>query len=375
MSKLPDVGTTIFTVMSKMAADHNAINLSQGFPNFEIDPQVVELIKKCASMPVHQYMPMSGSPALLEQIAALINRQYNRPVDPNSELLVTAGATQAIFTTIQALIEPGDEVIILDPSYDSYAPSVRVAGGVPKHVLLNPDYSPNWEEINASVGPKTKMIIINSPHNPSGKLWNESDFDRLEQLMYYHPNLLLLSDEVYEFITYEKAHISAHQRPALHNRTIITSSFGKTFHLTGWKIGYMYAPHSLMTEIKKVHQFNVFCVNSLAQAVLTEYLIIKDVDSLGLFYKNKRDLFTSLLASSRFKLLPCEGTYFQLADYSEISSSKDVDFCAELTKQKGIAAIPVSVFNQNQKDLRHIRFCFAKDDNTLRGAAEILSKL
>lgn len=375
MSKLPDVGTTIFTVMSKLANEHHAINLSQGFPNFDIDPKIVELVKEKASANVHQYMPMPGSPDLLEQIASLINRQYKRTVDPSTELLVTAGATQAIFTIIQALVENDDEVVILDPSYDSYAPSVTLAGGIAKHILLNEDYSPNWDEINAAVGPKTKMLIINSPHNPSGTLWEPHDMERLEQLMFYNPQLILLSDEVYEFITFEKKHLSIHLFPSLRNRAIITSSFGKTFHLTGWKMGYMHAPEELMTEIKKVHQFNVFCVNSLAQSVLTDYLKTVEVNDLGSFYQEKRDLFQSLIAESRFKLLPCDGTYFQLVDYSEISSKSDVDFCVELTKNHGVAAIPVSVFNKNHSDRKHIRFCFAKDDETLKNAAKILTGL
>lgn len=375
MSKLPDVGTTIFTVMSQMAKEYNAINLSQGFPNFNIDPQIELLVKDFATKPVHQYMPMNGSPELLDQLARLINKQYSRTVNPNSELLITAGATQAIFTAIQALINSNDEVIILDPSYDSYAPSVRLAGGRPVHVLLNEDYSPNWDEISNNVGPKTKMIVINSPHNPSGTVWKESDYEKLEQLMYYHPELILLSDEVYEFITFESEHISIHTREKIRSRSIITSSFGKTFHLTGWKMGYLYAPEDLMIEIKKVHQFNVFCVNSLSQAILTEYLKIKDVNELSSFYKEKRDLFRKLLIDTRFELLPCEGTYFQLADYSNISSKNDVDFCRDLTKTYGVAAIPVSVFNKNNTDRKHIRFCFAKDDNTLQKASDLLRKL
>jgi methionine aminotransferase len=361
--------------MSKLANEAGAINLSQGFPNFPVDPKLIQIVQDKASQDVHQYMPMPGSPHLLAAIGQLIERSYSRSVNTAKELLVTAGATQGIFTTIMALVEQGDEVVILDPSYDCYEPAITLAGGKAVRIALNDDFMPDWETINASVNPKTKMIITNNPHNPSGRTWNESDFTALESLMDHHPDLLLLSDEVYEFITFDKPHISANQRTSLIERCIICSSFGKSFHITGWKMGYLVAPKELMIEIKKVHQFNVFSVNSLAQASLTDYINQTDVSQLGQFYKQKRDLFRSLLENSRFKLDPCEGTYFQVADYSSISSLSDVDFCKELTTKHGVAAIPISVFNEDQKDLKKIRFCFAKDDETLIKAAELLCKI
>lgn len=375
MSKLPNVGTTIFTVMSQLANEHQAINLSQGFPNFPVDPKLVKILEKKSQENIHQYMPMPGSPALRTEIAGMIDSVYKRSVHPDQELLITAGATQAIFTAIMALVDTGDEVIVLDPAYDCYDPTIRLSGGIPIHIPLNDNYQPDWEKINAACSDKTRMIITNNPHNPSGRMWDRSDFDALEQLCQKHDRLLWLSDEVYEFIAFEKEHISAHHQPALYNRAIITSSFGKTFHITGWKMGYMVAPETLMSEIKKVHQFNVFCVNSVAQASLTEYLPQVDVTELGGFYQQKRDLFASLMKESRFQLLPCDGTYFQLADYSAISDENDVDFCRRLTTEFGVAAIPVSVFNDPPTDRKHIRFCFAKDDETLIKATEKLCKI
>jgi len=375
MSKLPNVGTTIFTTMSKLAADHNAINLSQGFPNFPVDEILVSILKKKAGENVHQYMPMPGSPALLQQLAATIEKTYHRAVDPTRELLVAAGATQAIFTTIMALIDKGDEVIILDPSYDCYEPSVILAGGTPKRISLNAEFLPDWNAVNEAVNSSTKMIITNNPHNPSGRIWNNSDIEALEHLVQKHPQLIVLSDEVYEFITFDKPHLSANSSAILKNRSVIISSFGKTFHITGWKMGYAVAPEELMIEIKKVHQFNVFSVNSVSQAVLTDYLQQTDLDALGPFYKQKRDLFRSLMSDSRFELLACDGTYFQTARYSAISEEGDVAFCERLTIEHGVAAIPISVFNSDGKDEKIIRFCFAKDDATLIAATEKLCKI
>lgn len=375
MSKLPHISTTIFTVMSKLANEHKAINLSQGFPNFPVDPVLIDILKKKADENVHQYMPMAGNPGLLSKVSVLIEKQYNRSVNPEKELLITAGATQAIFTIVQALVNPGDEVIVLDPSYDSYEPSITLAGGKALRIPLTNDFMPDWNAVSNAVGPNTRMIITNNPHNPSGRIWNESDFDNLERIMAYRPEMIWLSDEVYEFITFEQKHISAHHRKQLLDRSVVVSSFGKTFHITGWKIGYIAAPEPLMEEIKKVHQFNVFCVNSVAQAALAEYLDKTDVNVLGSFYQEKRDLFRSLLRDSRFRLLPCDGTYFQIADYSAISDLDDVEFCRELTIQHGVAAIPVSVFNEDKRDNKMIRFCFAKDNDTLIKAAELLCKI
>ena len=375
MSKLPQVGTTIFTVMSKLAAEHNAINLSQGFPNFPVDSVLTSILEKNATGNYHQYAPMQGNSMLLSEIAKLINQSYGRTVLENEELLITAGATQAIFTLIMALIDSDDEVVILDPSYDCYEPSVILAGGKPVRIPLRNDFLPDWNRINEAVNSKTKLIITNNPHNPSGRTWKESDIQQLEQLVEKHPQLLVLSDEVYEYITFENKHISAHSRPKLIDRSIVVSSFGKTFHITGWKIGYLVAPKRFMDEIKKVHQFNVFSVNSIAQQSLADYLSVTDVKTLGSFYQQKRDLFQELMAESKFKLLPCEGTYFQTADYSQISEEPDVDFCKRLTTEFGVATIPISVFNSDEKDTKIIRFCFAKDSETLTKAAELLCKI
>ncbi len=375
MSKLPNVGTTIFSVMSKLANETGAINLSQGFPNFPVDTALTDIIKRKADQNIHQYTPMPGSGELLAAVSGLIEKSYNRTVNTDSELLISAGATQGIFTTIMALIETGDEVIILDPSYDCYEPSVILAGGTPVRVPLDLNFMPDWGLIESKTNSKTKMIITNNPHNPSGRVWSESDFEALETLLSKHDQMLVLSDEVYEFITFDQKHISANEREKLKNRSIITSSFGKSFHITGWKMGYVVAPEYLMTEIKKVHQFNVFSVNSVAQACLAEYISKTDVSALGAFYKEKRNVFQQLLSESKFKLDPCEGTYFQVADYSAISSESDVDFCKTLTIKYGVASIPVSVFSANSQDDKKIRFCFAKDNNTLINAAEKLCKI
>lgn len=372
MSKLPHVGTTIFSVMSKLANETGAINLSQGFPNFPVDEKLVEILKSVADQNYHQYMPMGGHPELLSSIAHSIEKSYARTVQPDSEVLVTAGATQAIFTTILALVNKGDEVIILDPSYDCYEPTILLAGGVPKRIPLSSDHTPDWELIKSQTTDQTSMIITNNPHNPSGRVWKESDMMELESLLANNPKLLLLSDEVYEYISFEDKHISVNTRKDILDRSIIVSSFGKTFHITGWKMGYLVAPPNLMVEIKKVHQFNVFSVNSIAQATLAKYLLDVDLSKLGDFYQEKRDLFQSLLSKSRFELMPCEGTYFQVADYSAISTENDVEFSKRLTREFGVAAIPISVFNGDQEDNKKIRFCFAKDNNTLIQAAEKL---
>ncbi|MBM3186476.1 MAG: aminotransferase class I/II-fold pyridoxal phosphate-dependent enzyme [Bacteroidetes bacterium] len=374
-SKLPHVGTTIFTTMSKMAADYGAINLSQGFPNFPIDPILEEIVQSKAGENVHQYAPMSGLPVLLEQISTLILNQYQRKTDPQSELLVTAGATQAIFTTIQALVHKDEEVIILDPSYDCYESPVILAGAKPIRIPLNENFLPDWERIRSAVSGKTKLIITNNPHNPSGTVWKKEDMEELEKLVSDFPNLFVLSDEVYEFIHFENRHLSANSSNLLQERSIIVSSFGKTFHITGWKIGYVVAPSKIMDEIKKVHQFLVFCVNSLAQSSLAEYMKHVDVFKLGQFYQQKRDDFRFKMKNSRFELLPCEGTYFQLASYKAISNENDVDFAKRLVHENGVATIPLSVFNTNGEDRKILRFCFAKDDITIEQATEKLCKI
>ena len=372
MSKLPNVSTSIFTVMSKMAADYNAINLSQGFPNFPVDERLTDIVAKLAKENVHQYTPMSGYPPLLLKITTLVKNSYGRTIMPETELLVTAGATQAIFTTITALVKNNDQVIILDPSYDCYEAPVLLCNANPVRVPLNNDYSLNWEIIEKACTAKTKMIIINNPHNPTGKILTESDFKALEILLEKFPNIILLSDEVYEYITFEEEHISAHKREKLLNRCVMVSSFGKSFHVTGWKVGYLVAPEYLMKEIKKVHQFLVFSVNSICQVAISEYLDSVSVSEIGKLYQEKRDYFRKLLKDSRFKLMPCEGTYFQVVSYAAISEEKDVDFCKRLIVEHGVASIPISTFYADGKDLKLIRFCFAKDNNTLEEAAKRL---
>ena len=372
MSKLPNIASSIFTVMSKMAAEYNAINLSQGFPNFPVDERLTAIVARLAKENVHQYLPMSGYPPLLLKTARLVEKSYHRIIQPETELLITAGATQAIFTTIQALVKTNDEVVILDPSYDCYVVPVLLCNAKPVRVNLNDDYTPNWECIENAFSAKTKMIIINNPHNPTGKIWTPSDFLALETLLEKYPEVIVLSDEVYEFITFEHQHISVHSRPKLHNRSVVVSSFGKSFHVTGWKVGYLVASESLMEEIKKVHQFLVFCVNSICQVAISEYLDLVSLEELGTFYQEKRDYFRKLLKNSRFKLMPCEGTYFQVASYAAISDEDDVSFCERLITDYGVAAIPISTFYADGKDLKLLRFCFAKDNATLEEAANRL---
>ena len=374
-SKLPNVGTTIFTVMSKMAMDYQAINLSQGFPNFPIDKRLQDIFEEKTRENVHQYAPMAGLPALNEQISTLTLKQYQRNIDPVKNILVTAGATQAIFTTIQALIHAGDEVIILDPSYDCYESPILLAGGKPIRIPLGENFLPDWDLIREVTCSKTKMIITNNPHNPSGTVWRKEDLHELEHLVNDYPNLYILSDEVYEYITFENKHLSANASETLQNRSIIVSSFGKTFHITGWKIGYIVAPENVLNEIKKVHQFLVFCVNSPAQHTLAAYLKETDVNTLGDFYQEKRDFFRRLMQGSKFELLPSEGTYFQLASYKNISDENDIDFTKKLVVEHGVATIPLSVFNASGEDRKLIRFCFAKDNSTLEQAAEKLCKI
>ena len=375
MSKLPHIGTSVFTVMSQMATEHNAINLSQGFPNFPVDKRLIDIFARLASENVHQYSPMSGYPPLLEKIAKLTQQSYRRIVNNKSEILITAGATEGIFAAIQALVNANEEVIILDPSYDCYEAPILLSNAKPIRVALNDDFTPNWEKINAATNENTKLIIINNPHNPTGKTWTSADFDQLEKLVDSFSNLIVFSDEVYEYITFEQPHISIHNRQKLWNRSITVSSFGKSFHITGWKIGYVIAPEHLMKEIKKVHQFLVFSVNSVSQVAISEYLDIVDVHSLGNFYQQKKDFFRNLLKETKLQLLPCEGTYFQVASYANISSEDDFTFTKRLVTEFGVAAIPISPFYADGRETKCIRFCFAKDDATLIQAAERLIKL
>ncbi len=374
-SKLPNVGTTIFTVMSKLAQDHQAINLSQGFPNFPVNEELLSIYHGVLDENSHQYVPMQGFPGLLHQITDKVRTHYNRDLQAEKEVLVTAGATQAIFTTILALVHKGEEVIVLDPSYDCYAPAVELCGAKPVHINMNSDFSVDWQKVEDVINPKTKMLIVNNPHNPSGTVFKNEDVEAIEQIMEKYPNLLLLSDEVYEFIFFEAPHISIHTREKIRERTIVVSSFGKTFHVTGWKIGYLVTSSTLLDEIKKVHQFNVFCVNSTAQIALSRYLSITDLSELSSFYQSKRDLFRNRMKNSRFELLPCEGSYFQVARYTSISDKSDIEFAKEMTIKHGVAVIPISGFNQDGADHQLIRFCFAKDDETIIQATEKLCQI
>lgn len=375
MSKLPNITTSIFSVMSQLANQHGAINLSQGFPNFPEDERLLQISERLIRENIHQYTPMAGLPSLMEKIAQQTEIQYNRKVNIASEMLITAGATQGVFTTINTFVSIGDEVIILDPSYDSYEPSVLVAGGKPVRVSLNNDYTPNFNKIEDAISSKTKMIVVNNPHNPTGRIWTEKDFESLETILEKHPQILILGDEVYEYITFTQPHISFNTREKLKHRTIVASSFGKSLHVTGWKVGYLIAPESLMYEMKKVHQFLVFSVNSFSQNAIAEYLDVVDFSEVSRMYQRKRDLFQSLLKDSRFELMPCDGTYFQVVNYSSISTQNDVDFAKELITKHGVAAIPISVFYNDATDRSMLRFCFAKTDETLIAAAEKLNTI
>lgn len=375
MSKLPHITTSIFTVMSQMANEHQAINLSQGFPNFPVDERLTAITAKLATENVHQYTPMAGHPGLMSKIAALTSASYHRAVNPATEMLVTAGATEAIFATIQALVNKNEEVIILDPSYDCYEAPILLSYAKPVRVALNDDYTPDWEAIAAKMNTQTRMLIINNPHNPTGKIWTTADFLQLEKLLALYPDVLLLSDEVYEYITYEHPHISVNTNEKLRDRSIVISSFGKSLHITGWKIGYAIAPEHLMKEIKKVHQFLVFSVNSISQAAISDYLDIVDFKEIASMYHKKRDYFKALLSQTPFEILPCEGSYFQVASYASFSNENDIDFTKRLITDYGVATIPISTFYADGKDLKLIRFCFAKDDNTLLQATERLRKI
>ena len=374
-SKLPNTTASIFSIMTQMANQYNAINLAQGFPNFPVDIRLKDLVSKWAKEEIHQYLPMAGFPPLLEKIARLTKTSYQREVHSEKEILITAGATEGIFATIQALVNKNEEVIILDPCYDCYDAPILLCNAKSIHIALQIDFTPDWETIQNAITSKTRMIVINNPHNPSGKIWTENDFLHLEKLLDLYPNLLVLSDEVYEYITFENKHIAINQRPKIRERSVIVSSFGKSFHITGWKIGYLIAPENLMTEIKKVHQFLVFSVNSIAQYAINDYLDLVQVSELSSFYQQKRDFFRNLLATTKFELLPCEGTYFQLASYASISNDSDIDFTKKLVTNFGVATIPLSVFNANGNDQKCIRFCFAKEDKTLILAVERLRKI
>ena len=376
-TKLPKVGTTIFTVMSALATQHQAVNLGQGFPDFNCDPRLVEGVTSAMTQGLNQYPPMTGVPALREAVAAKVQTMYGRHYDPATEVTITAGATQAIITAVLAVVHPGDEVIVLEPCYDSYIPNIELAGGITVPVPLTPgSFRPDFDKIAAAITPKTRAILINSPHNPSGMVWTAQEMLRLQELL-APTNILLISDEVYEHMVFDGVpHESAARYPGLAARAFIVSSFGKTYHVTGWKVGYVAAPAPLSAEFRKVHQFNVFTVNTPVQHGLAAYMADTE-PYLGLpaFYQRKRDLFRAGLAHTRFKLLPGEGTYFQCVDISEVSDLSEAEFCQWLTRDIGVAAIPLSAFYGDGFDQRVVRFCFAKKDETLNAALGRLARL
>ncbi len=380
-SRLPKVGTTIFTVMSSLAAEHGAVNLGQGFPDFDCDPALVEAVTQAMQAGHNQYPPMPGALALRQAMAAKMQALYGLACDPATEITVTAGATQAILTAILAVVQPGDEVIVLEPCYDSYVPNIELAGGVAVRVPLTPGtFRPDFDRIAAAITPRTRALIINSPHNPSGMVWSEADMLRLQALL-APTDVLLISDEVYEHMVFDgQAHQSAARFPGLAARAFIVSSFGKTYHVTGWKVGTVVAPAALTAEFRKVHQFNVFTVNTPVQHALATYMgNPAPYLELAAFYQRKRDLFREGLAATRFRLLPGEGTYFQCVDISALAvPERDLpegDFCQWLTKEIGVAAIPLSAFYGDGFDQRVVRFCFAKKDDTLREALTRLARL
>ena len=376
-SKLPNEEDSIFSKMSRLAAEHNAIDLSQGFPNFETDETLKQLVSKYMNSGYNQYAPMAGVSELREEICNKIEKLYGRKYDPETEVTVTNGATQALHGSISAFVQKDDEVIIFKPAYDSYEPTVKLNNGIPVLIgLKGKDFKIDWEELKSKINSKTKMIIINTPHNPTGTLLGRDEMLQLEEIL-KNTNIILLSDEVYEHLVFDgNEHQSAALFPALAERSIICASFGKTFHNTGWKTGYCVAPKELMKEIRKIHQVTVFCINHPMQKAYAEYL--KNEEHylyLNSFYQKKRDKFLKLIENSKFKGSASSGTYFQLMDYSEITSEKDIDFSKRLIKEYGLATIPVSAFNLDNEDNRKLRFCFAKNDETLEKAAEIMNRI
>lgn len=376
-SRLPEVGTTIFTIMSKMAAEHDAINLSQGFPDFPVDQKLINLIHQRMLEGHNQYAPMPGVPMLRNIIAEVIFNTNSRRVDPETEITVTAGGTEALFAAIAGLVDRGDEVIVFDPAYDSYDPAIRLNGGVPIHINLRyPDFSVDWQEVKARISSRTRMIMINTPQNPSGAVLSEEDLKALQALVVEH-DLIVLSDEVYERIIFGGIrHESVLRYPELANRSIAVYSFGKTFHATGWKVGYVVAPAAISTEIRKAHQFITFSVNTPIQLALAEYMKTPEhYLNLSAFYQKKRDYFLQGIKGSSFEPLACHGSYFQSLSYKTISTLPDREMAEELTKKQKVASIPVSAFYQDKTDNKLLRFCFAKNEQTLDGAVEILRKL
>lgn len=377
-SKLPKVGTTIFTVMSKMAQDHRAINLSQGFPDFDCPPALLERVTHYLHDRRNQYPPMAGIPELRQQIADKVLALYGCSADPDHDITVTSGATEALFDAIQAVVGRGDEVILFDPAYDSYEPAVLLAGGVPVHVPLEPPgFRIDWDRLSGALSPRTRLVVINSPHNPCGTVLSAADLDTLAAILRSR-DILVLSDEVYEHMVFDGArHHSVLGHEELRGRSLAVFSFGKTYHATGWKVAYCVAPRALMAEFRKVHQFVTFTTSSFVQYALADFMASCPQHALELpaFYQAKRDTFCRLLASTRFRFTPSAGTYFQLADYSEISDLDDMAFVTWLTQTQGVAAIPLSPFYADPPNTRIVRFCFCKDDATLEAAVARLQTL
>jgi methionine aminotransferase len=374
-SKLPDVGLTIFSVMTKLSNDYNAINLSQGFPDFDVHSDLVNLVNKYMRSGHNQYAPMQGVLILREMIAEKVMELYNAVYDPVSEITVTSGATEALFAAIAAVVHKGDEVIVLEPAFDSYVPAIELNGGIPVYVKFRfPEYRIDWDEVKQAVTTKTRLIILNSPHNPTGAVLSGDDIAALKNIV-INTEILILSDEVYEHIIFDGIrHESISRHPELLSRSFVISSFGKTYHATGWKIGYCLAPAALSKEFQKVHQFLTFASNTPIQFAYAEFMQNKDV-YLSAFYQQKRDRFLKLIEKSRFKPIPCHGTYFQMLDYSEISDESDMEFSKRLIIEHGVASIPPSVFYHQKDDHNVLRFCFAKTDETLDKAAEKLCKI
>jgi methionine aminotransferase len=376
-SRLPGVGTTIFTVMSRLAAECGAINLSQGYPDFSAPPELYDLVLKHMRAGSNQYPPMAGVAPLREAIAAKVETIYGARYDPEHEITVTAGGTQALFTAVTCMVRPGDEVIVFEPVYDSYVPAIELSGGTAVRArLAHPSYRPDWAEVRRLVTPRTRLIMINSPHNPSGTVWTESDMRALADLV-SGTGIAIVSDEVYEHILFDgRRHESCARWPELAARTFVVSSFGKTYHVTGWKVGYVLAPRELTAEFRRAHQFVVFTVNTPVQLALAEWLQDRSrYLDLGAFYQAKRDLFRRGLSGSRLDLLPCQGTYFQLASYARISDEPDARLAERLTREIGVASIPVSAFYGEPRQDRVLRFCFAKGEETLSRACERLARL
>jgi methionine aminotransferase len=376
-SKQPHLGVTIFATMTRMANEENAINLSQGFPDFACHPDLIKLVNQHMKAGHNQYAPMQGVMPLREKLAEKIENVYGAKYNPEKEITVTAGATEALFAAITAVVRPGDEVIVFEPWYDAYVPVIEYNQGIPVYVKMKlPDYRIDWAGVEKAINSKTRLMIFNSPHNPSGSILMKTDIAYLIKLV-KNTDIILINDEVYEHIIFDdKEHHSFSKYPELYERSMVISSFGKTYHTTGWKIGYCVAPKVLSVEFQKVHQFITYAVNTPIQMAYADFLNRKDLFlELSDFYQKKRDLFFSLIKNSRFKLLPCQGTYFQLADYSAISNENDFEFVKRLTHEVKVAAIPTSVFYHKKDDHKIVRFCFAKQDETLQKAAECLCRI